>query len=272
MQFDWGATGAAGAEGFIRNVSGAFPVLSCNLDVSREPALQGLVQRYALVELPLSGLTAGIVGLTSVETPETSNPGDTVAFLPYDDVLPACVAEARAAGANFIVALTHIGFDADQALAASAAAADVDLIVGAWAASASLRMSRPAQPAVDALCRTGCDGKPHMPQLRLPPAPSPPPAGGHTHTFLHTGPAPPLLLSPPTNETTVAEGPYPTLVANPASGKDIPIVQALYGSRYLGMLNTTWANGSLVAAAGAPLLLGGKNSTNPVEGERRQLP
>ncbi len=130
-QFDNGATGAAGLEGFIRSINGSFPVLSCNLDTSGEPALAGLVQRFALLPLQHSNVTVGLVGLTSVETPETSNPGTSVKFLPYADTLPACVADARAAGADLIVALTHIGFDGDQALAASPSAAGVDLIVGA---------------------------------------------------------------------------------------------------------------------------------------------
>lgn len=98
-------------------------------------------------------------------------------------------------------------------------------------------------------------------------------AGGHTHTFLYTGAPPPLLISPPTNETTEVAGDFPTWVNNGA--KRIPVAQALYGSRYLGVLNTTWtaADGQsgglrLEGATGAPLLLGGRNSTNYVQGER----
>ncbi|KAL4445897.1 hypothetical protein ABPG77_009096 [Micractinium sp. CCAP 211/92] len=228
-EFDNGPTGDAGLEGFARNISGAFPVLSCNLDISGQPALQGLVQRYVLVQLERSGATVGIVGLTSVDTPETSSPGPSVKFLPYNETLPGCVADARAAGADIIIALTHIGFDDDRQLAASPAAAGVDLFVG-----------------------------------------------GHSHTLLWGAPQPvdqeqvatqppPLLVSPPTNESTIALGPYPTLVANTAGNKTIPVVQALYASRYLGVLNTTWELGrGLVAYAGTPVLLGGANSTNDV--------
>lgn len=135
LQFDNGVTGDAGLEGFVRSINGSFPVLSCNLDTTGEPALAGLVQRFALLPLQHSNVTVGVVGLTSVETPETSNPGPSVRFLPYADTLPACVADARAAGADLILALTHIGFEDDQALAASPAAAGVDLIVGACGGS-----------------------------------------------------------------------------------------------------------------------------------------
>ncbi|EFN56515.1 hypothetical protein CHLNCDRAFT_144120 [Chlorella variabilis] len=229
-EFDNGVGEGAGLAGFIANISGAFPVLSCNLDISGEPGLEGLVQPYALIDLPLANVTVGVVGLTSIDTPDTSNPGPTVQFLPYNETLPRCVADARAEGADFVILLSHIGYTDDVALAAAPAAAGVDLIVG-----------------------------------------------GHSHTLLYGEPAPagqpqvagqppPLLISPPTNETNTPLGPYPTLVSNPASGRTIPIVQALYASRYLGLLNTTWdRREGLVAASGGPVLLGGENSTNPVE-------
>ena len=74
-EFDNGVGEGAGLAGFIANISGAFPVLSCNLDISGEPGLEGLVQPYALIDLPLANVTVGVVGLTSIDTPDTSNPG-----------------------------------------------------------------------------------------------------------------------------------------------------------------------------------------------------
>lgn len=65
-----------------------------------------------------------------METPEASSPGPNLRFLPYNDTLPGCVAAARADGAQLIVALTHIGYSDDVALAGSPAATDVDLFVG----------------------------------------------------------------------------------------------------------------------------------------------
>lgn len=153
-------------------------------------------------------------------------------FRNYTDALPGCVAAAKAAGAQRIIALTHIGFDEDKQLAADAAAAGVDLIVGAcrcrcmpcsmpWRCSKWLgRLAQGARP------------EPHLPRR---------PAGGHSHTLLYGPPAPagepqvgqqppPILVSPPANETAEAEGPYPTLV-KAADGSTVPIVQAMWGSR-----------------------------------------
>jgi 5'-nucleotidase len=44
--------------------------------------------------------------------------------------LATCAASAKAAGANIIIALTHVGANVDVALAANPALADVDLIIG----------------------------------------------------------------------------------------------------------------------------------------------
>lgn len=210
---------------FIGNCS--FPVLACNLDTSREPRLTGLVQPYTVIELPKSGVKVGVVGLVTTTTPETSQPGPTLGFLPYADTLPGCVEAARAEGAQYIILLTHIGYEEDLQLAATSTAAGVDLIIG-----------------------------------------------GHSHTLLYgpsqpgapqqAGTPPPVLLSPPTEEANGALGPYPTWVQQQGGNRSIPVVQAGWASRYLGVLNTTWDDAGLVSASGAPLLLGGANSTNAV--------
>lgn len=80
-------------------------------------------------------------------------------------------------------------------------------------------------------------------------------------------PIPPILVEPPTNETTEVSGPYPTLVAAEGGDKTIPIVTAMWASRYLGVLNVSWTpTEGMLSAVGAPVLLGGANSTNPVAG------
>lgn len=128
------------------------PAISCNLDLSGEPALAGSVERFVVVDLPVSGRKAGLVGLTTVQTPgtvgrvrgaisrvggpqqpwshadhamatavhgaharlpraraDTSEVGPSVSFRPYNETLPACIDDARTAGADVIVLITHLG-------------------------------------------------------------------------------------------------------------------------------------------------------------------
>lgn len=101
--------------------------------------------------------------------------------------------------------------------------------------------------------------------------------GGHSHTPLWGSPAPAgqpqLAGSPPsltstTKESATAEGPYPTNILNAAAAKSIPIVQAYWGSRYIGDLSTQWDGpGNLLTASGSMVLLGGNASANFVAGK-----
>ena len=122
----------------------------------------------------------GIFGLTTAKTKVSSSPGPGVDFADPIATATATVAALKTAGANVIIALTHIGYDLDQQLAA--AVDGIDLIVG-----------------------------------------------GHSHT--------PLL---PTDTTGIgpvgvtALGPYPTLVTNTTSGKQIPVVTDWEWGKWVG--------------------------------------
>lgn len=60
---------------------------------------------------------------------------------------------------------------------------------------------------------------------------------------------------PPSIE--VPGGPYPTVITQP-SGKKVPLVQAYYGTKYLGHLEIDFDdNGNLLTWAGQPILLNG---------------
>ncbi|XP_068199107.1 5'-nucleotidase [Antennarius striatus] len=70
--------------------------------------------------------------------------------------------------------------------------------------------------------------------------------GGHTNTFLYTGP-------PPSSE--VPAGPYPFLVQSD-DGREVPVVQAYAFGKYLGLLNVTFDdNGNVLESRGNPILL-----------------
>ncbi len=101
------------------------PVLSANIDASQEPALQGKIGKSTVIEV--NGERVGVVGLTTLETPEIASPGPNVNFLPYDAAQEEIDALAEQ-GVNKIILLSHAGYVEDQALAQSLTG--VDVIVG----------------------------------------------------------------------------------------------------------------------------------------------
>jgi 5'-nucleotidase len=56
---------------FLKAVN--FSVLSCNIDAGPEPTMQGLFNKTSIKEV--GGRKIGIIGYTTVETPEISYPG-----------------------------------------------------------------------------------------------------------------------------------------------------------------------------------------------------
>lgn len=109
---------------FVRGLP--FPVLAANLDAAAEPELAGHVRAGLL--LAREGLSIGIVGLTLPETPGISSPGPRLGFHPALPALQAAVDRLRATGAATVIALTHLGLDADRRLVAGARG--LDLVVG----------------------------------------------------------------------------------------------------------------------------------------------
>ncbi|NP_001089463.1 5'-nucleotidase, ecto (CD73) precursor [Xenopus laevis] len=70
--------------------------------------------------------------------------------------------------------------------------------------------------------------------------------GGHTNTFLYTGP-------PPSNDVPVGE--YPFMVMSD-DGHSVPVVQAYAFGKYLGYLNITFdEQGNVMHSSGNPILL-----------------
>ncbi|XP_054263510.1 protein 5NUC-like isoform X2 [Macrosteles quadrilineatus] len=79
--------------------------------------------------------------------------------------------------------------------------------------------------------------------------------GGHSHTFLYTG-------TPPDPED-IPIGDYPTVITQ-ASGKKVPVVQAYYGTKYLGYLELDFDDGgNLKSWNGEPILLSGNLPQDP---------
>ncbi|MBK8051341.1 MAG: 5'-nucleotidase C-terminal domain-containing protein [Anaerolineales bacterium] len=116
--------GPAGLANFLDKVK--FPVVSANIDASGEPLLDGKIAPYTVLDV--NGEQVGIIGLTTVEAPTNSSPGPTLKFNDYVPALEPVLAELAGQGINKVILLSHIGYEADQQLAAEIDG--VDLIVG----------------------------------------------------------------------------------------------------------------------------------------------
>ena len=109
---------------FVDTVS--FPVLSGNLDLSQSNLLAGKVQDTVILEV--GGEKIGLVSALATDTVDTSSPGPNVIFKDEIEELKADVAALEAQGVNKIIALTHVGYNLDQRIAAEVPG--VDLVVG----------------------------------------------------------------------------------------------------------------------------------------------
>lgn len=116
--------GPDGLGDFLDKVS--FPVISGNLDVSRNNRLGGRVQNHVVLEV--GGEKIGIISALATDTVDTSSPGPDVIFQDEIDSLKADVAALEAEGVTKIIALTHVGYSKDMEIAAKVAG--VDLVVG----------------------------------------------------------------------------------------------------------------------------------------------
>ncbi len=110
--------------GFMDAVN--FPVLMSNADVSREPALAGVLRKSTVIER--GGEKIGLIGLTPENTSEMASPGDNISFGDPVSAVQAEVDRLMALGVTKIVVLSHSGYGVDQRVAAQTTG--VDVIVG----------------------------------------------------------------------------------------------------------------------------------------------
>ena len=102
-----------------------FPWLGANvLGKDGKPA-GGLV---ATKVIEIGGVKIGFFGLLDPETDVLSSPGPNITFAPPIEAAKTAVKDLQAAGAKFIVALTHIDFAEDRKLARSVKG--INLILG----------------------------------------------------------------------------------------------------------------------------------------------
>jgi 5'-nucleotidase/UDP-sugar diphosphatase len=107
--------GPEGLEVFLNTVT--FPIVSSNLDLLSTSSLVGRVAPYTTLEV--GGMQIGIVSALATDTNETSSPGDDIIFLDEIDALTAAVEALQSQGVSTILALNHVGFNADRRIAAA---------------------------------------------------------------------------------------------------------------------------------------------------------
>jgi 5'-nucleotidase/UDP-sugar diphosphatase len=128
-EFDFGPDVLAGSLSAAFG-TGTLPLLSANLDVRGYPALSAWIQSSVIREV--GGVRIGIFGMTTPDNPMTM-PSPVVILGAGDPavivgIAGQQVAELRAAGADVVICLSHLGFLYDQAVAASIPG--IDIIVG----------------------------------------------------------------------------------------------------------------------------------------------
>ena len=104
-----------------------FPIISSNIEVAPESPLYGKIRPWHILEL--KGEKIGIFGLTTPDTAILASVGDGVKFTDPIAAARTSVRALKQQGINKIVALTHIGFEHDLALARKVP--DIDIIIGA---------------------------------------------------------------------------------------------------------------------------------------------
>lgn len=104
-----------------------FPVLAANL--KKNPACPlSTIPLLSTVVKDLNGVKVGIIGLANDEGKDISKACPNTDFANRTKALERAAAELEKAGVTHIIAVTHVGYEADQALARAVPA--IDVIVG----------------------------------------------------------------------------------------------------------------------------------------------
>ncbi|MEM9500128.1 MAG: bifunctional metallophosphatase/5'-nucleotidase [Pseudomonadota bacterium] len=119
-----------------------FPVLMANADLSREPLLNGVLPRSAVIEV--AGQRIGLIGLVPENTGTSSSPGPNITFGPAIAAVKAEVGHLEGEGIDKIILLSHSGYDVDLRIARETRG--IDVIVGGHSHTLLGRMPTAAGP------------------------------------------------------------------------------------------------------------------------------
>lgn len=143
-EFDLGSTpeGHQALADFVK--SAKFPFVSANINFSKDKLFNGIYKGgttaepengniYSGIVKEVDGEKIGIFGLTTVDTPDISSPGE-IEFLDYLAKAEEAVRELEKAGVDKIVAVSHLGYDdnpaIDNDLELAKLVDGIDIIVG----------------------------------------------------------------------------------------------------------------------------------------------
>jgi 5'-nucleotidase len=113
-----------GPENLARFISGLHcPVLSANLDASRDSHLNGKTRPWSIIEI--NGRKIGLIGYTTESTSVISSPGETISFQDGEKSIRQAVGELQMQGITHIVLLSHAGIQIDRQLATRIEGLDV---------------------------------------------------------------------------------------------------------------------------------------------------
>lgn len=115
---------------FLFNVifgKATFPFVSSNVDFSGDPELAAAAPAPWVIK-EIGSQRVGFAGATTVDTPLISSPGKKIIFKDPVSSVQKAVDELIREGVNKIVLVSHLGYEADRALAA--AVTGLDVIVG----------------------------------------------------------------------------------------------------------------------------------------------
>lgn len=135
-----------------------FPMLAANVDITAEPLLTGKLLPNTVLDVGDSRI--GIIGLVSPDTPDTSNPEDTIVFRDTAETAADEVAELQRQGIDKIIVLSHNGYERDLELGRTVSG--IDVIVGGHTHTL-LAESDPLVPGIEGVYPavvTGPDGNP----------------------------------------------------------------------------------------------------------------
>ncbi len=100
-----------------------FPILSVNIDFSREASLKDSVEPYKIMEI--EGRKVGILGFTTEESRYISSPGGDIRFKDIVSSVQNAIDCMESHGVNIVIGLSHTGMGRDIEIAAAVDGLDV---------------------------------------------------------------------------------------------------------------------------------------------------